>query len=67
MGKITKESLIIEALQFGNQEEVAGVLYSYGMHCLGCAMSRGETIEEAAAVHGVDVDSLVKDLNDAIE
>ena len=34
-----------------------------GMHCLGCPSSQGETIEEAAMVHGVDVDELVNMLN----
>ncbi|MGI6594128.1 MAG: DUF1858 domain-containing protein [Christensenellales bacterium] len=67
MGKITKENKIIEALQFGNQEAVAEVLYSFGMHCLGCAMSRGETLEEAAAVHGIDVDELVEAINDVLK
>ena len=35
------------------------------MHCFGCAMARGETVEDAAAVHGVDVDELVANLNAA--
>lgn len=34
-----------------------------GMHCLGCPASRGETIEEACSVHGVDADEFVKKLN----
>jgi hybrid cluster-associated redox disulfide protein len=34
-----------------------------GMHCLGCPASRGETVEEACAVHGVDVDEFLKHLN----
>ena len=35
-----------------------------GMHCLGCMASHGETVEEACAVHGVDADELVDELND---
>lgn len=35
-----------------------------GMHCLGCPASRGETIEEACAVHGTDPDELVKRINE---
>lgn len=35
-----------------------------GMHCLGCPHSQGESLEEACAVHGVDVNDLVKQLND---
>ena len=35
-----------------------------GMHCLGCPVSRGETIEEACAVHGTDADELIKNINE---
>ena len=35
-----------------------------GMHCLGCPASRGESIEEACAVHGVDCDELIEKLNE---
>ena len=34
-----------------------------GMHCLGCPSSRGESIEEACEVHGVDCDELLEKLN----
>ena len=34
------------------------------MHCLGCPSARGESIEDACAVHGVDPDELVKEIND---
>ena len=37
------------------------------MHCLGCALAHNETVEDAAAVHGVDVDALVDKLNEAAE
>jgi hybrid cluster-associated redox disulfide protein len=33
------------------------------MHCLGCPSSRGETVEEACMVHGVDVVEFLKHLN----
>ena len=39
--------------------EIAPVLMSIGMHCLGCPASQGETLEEAAMVHGIDVDDLM--------
>lgn len=38
-----------------------------GMHCLGCPASRGETVEEACAVHGVDADELVKKINEFLK
>ncbi len=58
---ITKEMTIMEAIQ--ENHDVAAVLQSYGMHCLGCAMSSGETIEEAAAVHGFSVEELLQAIN----
>lgn len=64
---ITKDMLIAEVLQHKNAEAIAETLLSIGMHCFGCAMARGETIEEAAMVHGVDVDELVKKLNAVAE
>ena len=33
------------------------------MPCLGCPASRGETIEEACEVHGVNCDELLEKLN----
>lgn len=67
MAKITKEMLISEAIKQGDPEIIAGVLRDAGMHCLGCALAHGETVEEAAMVHGLDVDALIEKLNEAIE
>ena len=41
----------------------ASFFFDMGMHCLGCPSARGESIEEACEVHGVDADELVKKLN----
>ncbi|MCR4661226.1 MAG: DUF1858 domain-containing protein [Clostridia bacterium] len=41
------------------------LLMEVGMHCLGCELSTGETIEEAAVVHGLDPDFLLDALNEA--
>ena len=41
----------------------ADILLEAGMHCLGCLVAQDETIEEACAVHGIDVEELVKELN----
>ena len=38
-----------------------------GMHCIGCPASMGETLEEAAMVHGVDVDELMEHVLAAAE
>ena len=62
---IDKDTLIGDALKHGDANKMAEVLYSYGMHCLGCALSRGETVAQAAAVHGVNVDEMLEKLNQA--
>lgn len=61
---VTKNTRIGELLALDT--DVSPILLGIGMHCLGCPASQMETIEEAAAVHGVDADELVKALNDKI-
>ena len=58
MAEITKDMTIGEILSI--KPEVAPALLAAGMHCLGCPASQGETLEEAAMVHGIDVDDLMK-------
>ena len=65
MAKITKDTLIMECLQLN--PNAAEILLGAGMHCFGCAMAHGETIEEAVAVHGEDLDQLLAKLNEGIE
>ena len=60
--QVTKDTLIGDVLDF--DAETAQFFFEIGMHCLGCPSSRGETIEEACAVHGVDAEELVAKLND---
>ena len=63
--EITKNTAIADALKMGNTQAMVQVLLGYGMHCLGCALAKRETIEQAAAAHGVDVDEMLTALNDA--
>ena len=63
MTQVTKETKIGELLMI-DMEAAAPVLMRIGMHCLGCPASQMETIEEAAAVHGVNADELVDALNE---
>ena len=65
MAKITADTLIVDCLKLN--PDSAQILMSYGMHCLGCAMAHGETIAEAVAVHGEDLDKLLAKLNEGIE
>ena len=59
--KFSKDTKIREILEVA--PEKAEILLSAGMHCLGCPASQEETLEEACAVHGIDVESLVEELN----
>ena len=43
---------------------VKEILLGFGLHCFGCPMSQMETIEEAASVHGVDVDLMIEKINE---
>ena len=59
---VTKQSVIGDVLD--HDIDTAKFFFEIGMHCLGCPASRGETIEEARAVHGTDADELVKKINE---
>lgn len=65
MAKITADTLISECLELN--PDAAEILLSTGMHCIGCAMAHGETIAEAVAVHGNDLDALLKRLNEGVK
>ena len=62
--KITKDMCIGDVLDMDTG--CAKYFFEIGMHCLGCPASRGETIEQACAVHGADVDDLLEKINAAI-
>ncbi len=62
MAKVSKDMLIGQLLQI--DANIAPILMRAGMHCLGCPSSQMESLEEAAMVHGLDVDVLVKQIND---
>lgn len=59
---ITKDTVIGDILDSAPQ--CAPLFLSIGMHCLGCPASRGETVEQACMVHGVDADELVGKVNE---
>ena len=62
MAKVSKDMLIGQLLQI--DANIAPILMRAGMHCLGCPSSQMESLEEAAMVHGLDVDVLVSQIND---
>ena len=61
---ITKDTIIGDILTIAPQ--ATPLFMSIGMHCLGCPASRGETVEQACMVHGVDVDDLLAKVNEMI-
>ena len=62
---VTKDTLIGELLQI--DIGTAPILMAAGMHCLGCPASQGESLEEAALVHGLDAEELVVEINRYLE
>ncbi|MCX4256262.1 MAG: DUF1858 domain-containing protein [Oscillospiraceae bacterium] len=63
--KITKDMIIGDVLDL--DPDTAPFFLEMGMHCLGCPSSRGESIAEACAVHGVDPNELVSKLSKHFE
>lgn len=63
MTGITRDMTIGEAIRIN--EAVVPILLDAGMHCLGCPSAQGESIEEAAMVHGINIDELMAAIEEA--
>ena len=61
MASVTKDTIIGDILDL--DQSTAPFFLEMGMHCLGCPSARGETLEQACAVHGVDPEELVQKIN----
>lgn len=61
MAEITKDMTIGDILRAN--PDVAPILMNAGMHCLGCPSAQGETLEEAAMVHGLEIDNLMSEIS----
>ncbi len=61
MAGVSKDMTIGEMLR--QNPNVAPVLMEAGMHCLGCPSAQGETLEEAAMVHGLNIEDLMEKIN----
>lgn len=59
---VTKYMIIGELITI--DKGIIPILMNAGMHCIGCPSSQGETLEEACIVHGMDVNDLLKNIND---
>lgn len=65
MAKVTKDTIIMDVLRM--DPGTAEFFFEIGMHCIGCPSASGESIEQAAMVHGVDADALVDKINAYLE
>jgi hybrid cluster-associated redox disulfide protein len=61
MAVITKDTIIMDVLMM--DRNTAPIFIKHGMYCLGCPSSSGESIYDACAVHGIDSEKLIDDLN----
>lgn len=60
---ITKDTIVAKIPELN--PAAVDVLWNMGMGCIHCIMADNETLEEAAAVHGFELDELLKALNEA--
>jgi hybrid cluster-associated redox disulfide protein len=63
--KITKKTNIKDVVT--KYPETTDVFFKFGLHCLGCAAANFENIEQAAQVHGINVDKFLEELNKSID
>jgi len=64
MFEVAKDTIIFDIMQ--NAPQTMPLFQEIGMHCMGCALATGESVEEACMAHGVDVDAFLDRLNAAI-
>ena len=62
MAKFDKTMTIRQAIELDRRS--VEIFMSFGMHCIGCPAASGETIEQAAGVHGIKLDDLMAKLNE---
>lgn len=62
MAQITKDMIIADIIAVDT--DIIPILMDAGMHCIGCPSAQGESLAEAAMVHGMDCDELVAKINE---
>lgn len=62
MAQVSKDMTIAEIINV--DQGIIPILLASGMHCIGCPSSQGESLEEAAMVHGMDADNLLGTINE---
>ncbi|MDO5755020.1 MAG: DUF1858 domain-containing protein [Tissierellia bacterium] len=60
--EITKDMLIGDVIR--QNPETVEILFRNGLSCVGCPASQMESLEEAAMVHGLDINYLLEQLNE---
>lgn len=65
MDQITKDMTIMEVVN--KHPQCIKVFYQHGLFCIGCSVAYRESVEQGAQAHGIDVDRLMKELNQAAE
>ena len=65
MSQITEDTIIADILKIA--PDCVPLFRSIGMNCLGCAMASGETLGQACAAHGVEVDDMLSKLNEIVK
>ena len=63
--EITRETMISDIVD--NCPEAMPAFQAIGMHCMGCALASGETLEQACAAHGVDPNEFLDALKEYLE
>ena len=58
--RITKDTMISTIVE--HAPEAMPMFQMIGMHCMGCALARSETLEQACFVHGIDPEWFVTEL-----
>lgn len=61
MAQVSKDMIIADIIRIDTN--IIPILMEAGMHCIGCPSAQGESLEEAAFVHGMDADALVEKIN----
>ena len=63
--KVTSDMTIGELIRM--DQNIIPILMRAGMHCIGCPSAQGESLAEAAIVHGIDGELLIAQINDFLE
>jgi len=61
---VTADTTIHDVIEA--DRSTAAILLAHGMHCIGCPHAMAESLADAGAAHGIDVDDMVRQLNNQL-